>query len=166
MATAKKKAPAKKRAPAKKKAPAKKAPAKKAPAKKAPPKAKTTPASRAAAAAQAKLAEYALSLPEAYADHPWGELVAKVNKKVFVFLGKPDDATEDIGFSVKLPLSGVEALELPFTSPTGYGLGKAGWVSVRWPVADDPPMDELFRWIDESYRAVAAKKLAARLPAR
>jgi predicted DNA-binding protein (MmcQ/YjbR family) len=179
MATAKKKsAPAKKKAPAKKapakKAPAKKAPAKKAPAKKAPAKKavvqaappKATPASRAAAAAQAKLAEYALSLPEAYADHPWGELVAKVNKKVFVFLGKPDDATEDIGFSVKLPLSGVDALELPFTSPTGYGLGKAGWVSVRFPVADGPPMDEFFRWIDESYRAVAAKKLAARLPAR
>ncbi|HCO04282.1 MAG TPA: dGTPase, partial [Actinobacteria bacterium] len=30
---------------------------------------------------------FALGLPEAYEDHPWGESVAKVNKKVFVFLG-------------------------------------------------------------------------------
>ena len=173
MATAKKKAPAAKKAGAKKapavkkaaKKPAsKKAPAVHAPAPSAP--AKATRASRAAEAAQAKLAEYALSLPEAYADHPWGELVAKVNKKVFVFLGKPLDATEDIGFSVKLPISGVDALELPFTTPTGYGLGKAGWVSVRFPAADGPPMDEFFRWIDESYRAVAPKKLAAALAPR
>src|SRR5690606_23578436 len=149
----------------KKKAPAKKAPAKKAPTKKSAAKAperapKATRASRAAEAAQAKLAEYALSLPEAYADHPCGELVAKVNKKVFVFLGKPEDATEDVGFSVQLPIAGVDALELPFTTPTGYGLGKAGWVSVRFPVAEGPPMDEFFRWIDESYRAVAPSRLA------
>jgi predicted DNA-binding protein (MmcQ/YjbR family) len=179
--TTKKKAPAAKKSGAKKagakKAPlvkkavktaVKKASSKKAPAEHAPPSApaKATRASRAAEAAQAKLAEYALSLPQAYADHPWGELVAKVNKKVFVFLGKPLDATEDIGFSVKLPISGVDALELPFTTPTGYGLGKAGWVSVRFPAEDGPPMDEFFRWIDESYRAVAPKKLAAALAPR
>lgn len=113
--------------------------------------------------AQTQLAEYALSLPEAYADHPWGELVAKVKKKVFVFLGRSEEDTDVIGFSVKLPVSGEDVLELPFAEPTGYGLGKAGWVTVRFPADQTPPMDELFAWIDESYRAVAPKKLAALL---
>jgi predicted DNA-binding protein (MmcQ/YjbR family) len=39
------------------------------------------------ARARDKLRDFALSLPAAYEDHPWGEDVAKVNGKIFVFLG-------------------------------------------------------------------------------
>lgn len=115
-------------------------------------------------AARAALLEYALSLPEAWEDHPWGETVAKVKKKVFVFCGVP--GSETLGFSVKLPDSGEDALSLPFASPTGYGLGKAGWVSFRFGPRELPPKDVLRAWIDESYRAVAPKTLARRLDAR
>ncbi|MGH2727412.1 MAG: MmcQ/YjbR family DNA-binding protein, partial [Actinomycetota bacterium] len=46
---------------------------------------------------------FALSLPEAYEDHPWGENVAKVKGKVFVFLGSGDaDPDHGPGMSVKL----------------------------------------------------------------
>src|SRR6266542_3907401 len=75
------------------------------------------------------LREFALSFPGAKEDFPWGERVAKVNGKVFVFLGADPVPGGGIGFSVKLPASREEALELPFARPTGYGLGKAGWVS-------------------------------------
>ena len=34
-----------------------------------------------------KVREFALGMPGAIEDFPWGESVAKVNKKVFVFLG-------------------------------------------------------------------------------
>lgn len=37
--------------------------------------------------ARAQLRTYALTFPEAYEDYPWGEMVVKVQKKVFVFLG-------------------------------------------------------------------------------
>lgn len=37
--------------------------------------------------AKPRLRAYALSLPEAWLDHPWGEDVVKVGKKVFVFFG-------------------------------------------------------------------------------
>lgn len=37
--------------------------------------------------ARARCSNFALTLPEAYEDHPWGESVAKVHKKVFAFFG-------------------------------------------------------------------------------
>jgi predicted DNA-binding protein (MmcQ/YjbR family) len=104
-----------------------------------------------------------LACPEAYEDHPWGDTVYKVKGKIFVFMGEWKGT---FGISAKLPVSAAVALMLPFAEPTGYGLGKAGWVSARFPPTDDIPIDMLLAWIEESYRAVAPKKLAASLPAR
>jgi len=109
------------------------------------------------------LRDYALSFPGATEDFPWGERVAKVKGKVFVFLGADPVPGGPIGFSVKLPASGQDALDLPFTKPTGYGLGKSGWVSTTFETRDDPPLEILKEWIRESYCAVAPKKLVAEL---
>lgn len=109
------------------------------------------------------LREFALGLPEATEDFPWGERVAKVNKKVFVFLGVDPVPGGDMSLSVKLPETSEEALDLPFTKPTGYGLGKSGWVTASFGPKDRPPVEILKSWIRESYRAVAPKKLSARL---
>ena len=111
----------------------------------------------------AELRAFALSLPEATEDHPWGETVAKVRKKVFVFLGRDMRPDGSYGFSVKLPRSGGLVLGLAFANPTGYGLGAHGWVSVTLTPGEMPPTGVLFEWIEESYRAVAPKKLAALL---
>ena len=105
------------------------------------------------------LRTYALGFPEAREDFPWGERVVKVRDKVFVFLGRDEDA----GVTVKLPSSGLMALNLPFVSPTGYGLGKSGWVTARFGPKDKPPIDMLRKWIEESYRAVAPRELVKRL---
>jgi predicted DNA-binding protein (MmcQ/YjbR family) len=118
-------------------------------------KPKLSPAERA-------LLEHALSYPEAREDFPWGERVVKVRGKVFLFMGRPDG--KGLGLSVKLPGSASFALGLPFASPTGYGLGKAGWVTARFAAREKPPVELLKQWIDESYRAVAPKRLAAALP--
>ena len=105
------------------------------------------------------LRRYAFGLPEAYEDHPWGESVAKVRKKVFVFFGMNDSG--EPGMSVKLRDSQPLALAQPGATPTGYGLGKAGWVSIR--IAPDMPFEMLREWIDESYRVVAPKTLVVKL---
>jgi predicted DNA-binding protein (MmcQ/YjbR family) len=110
---------------------------------------------------QQTLLRFALSYPESREDHPWGETVVKVNKKVFVFLGRPEHG--GIGLSVKLPQSNLLALDLPFASPTGYGLGKSGWVTAQFTPKQKPPIELLKQWIDESYRAVAPKTLVAKL---
>ena len=108
---------------------------------------------------QGILRTFALGYPGAHEEFPWGERVVKVKGKVFVFLGRE----EPLGISVKLPQSRLMALALPFASPTGYGLGKAGWVTAQFGPREKPPMDVLKAWIDESYRAVAPKKLVASL---
>jgi predicted DNA-binding protein (MmcQ/YjbR family) len=110
--------------------------------------------------AEAALRKHALSYPEAHEDFPWGERVVKVKGKVFLFLGKHEQV---LGLSVKLPGSASFALGLPFASPTAYGLGKSGWVTARFGLREKPPVDLLKRWIDESYRAVAPKRLVASL---
>jgi predicted DNA-binding protein (MmcQ/YjbR family) len=85
--------------------------------------------------------------------------VFKVAKKVFVFLGHSDSG---YGLSCKLPDSGEAAITMfSFAEPTGYGLGKAGWVSAHFEPRDDVPVDLLKQWIDESYVAVAPKRGAA-----
>lgn len=114
-------------------------------------------------AAAKSLRDFALRLPGATEDFPWGERVAKVNKKVFVFLGCDPVPGGEMGLSVKLPESGQEALDLPFTKPTGYGLGKSGWVTATFGPKDRPPVEILKAWIRESYLAVAPKKLGSTL---
>ncbi len=108
----------------------------------------------------AALRDFALSLPGAVEEFPWGERVVKVNKKVFVFLGMAaGDGPGALGLSVKLPESGEAALELPYAKPTGYNLGKSGWVSFRFAPGDRPDIAPLCAYIEESWRAVAPKKL-------
>jgi predicted DNA-binding protein (MmcQ/YjbR family) len=112
-----------------------------------------------ATTAQRALLELALKYPKAAEDHPWEHTVVKVpgkKGKIFVFV----DATEGrFALTAKLPSSGQAALTLPFTEPTGYGLGKSGWISARFDKGEDIPLDLLVAWLDESYRAVAPKKL-------
>ena len=107
-----------------------------------------------------RLLKYALAYPEAWEDHPWEETVVKVRKKIFVFTGIYE---KRLHCTVKLPESNEEALHYDFTEKTGYGLGKAGWVSAYFPMGADVPVDLLEEWIDESYRAVAPKTLVRQL---
>ncbi|HEY6050798.1 MAG TPA: MmcQ/YjbR family DNA-binding protein [Thermoanaerobaculia bacterium] len=111
------------------------------------------------AAAWKALKKHAAAKEGAWEDHPWGETVYKVAKKVFVFLGHDE---EGYGLSCKLPDSGEAAITMfSFAEPTGYGLGKSGWVSARFAAKDDVPVDLLRQWIDESYATVAPKRAPA-----
>ena len=103
---------------------------------------------------------YGLSLPQASEDHPWGHCALKVRGKTFCWL----DKSEQLSMTVKLPASRDFALVFDFTEPTGYGLGRSGWVSARFPPGVEPDIYLLKRWIAESYRAVAPKKLGATVP--
>jgi predicted DNA-binding protein (MmcQ/YjbR family) len=109
----------------------------------------------------ARLRKLALSYPEAHEDMPWGHHAIKVKGKSFVFLAADRDT---FSLSAKLPSSAEVAVKLPFASPTEYGLGKSGWVTARFPRSARLPLDILELWIDESYRAIAPKKLVAQLP--
>ena len=107
--------------------------------------------------AHAEIHAYAAAFPESSTHHPWGHVAVKVKNKIFVTLNGPED--EGVSMSVKLPISGLAALELPFTEPTHYGMGKHGWVSAWFEEGHDVPVGLLTQWIDESYRAVAPKRV-------
>ncbi|MFJ3202154.1 MmcQ/YjbR family DNA-binding protein [Streptomyces sp. NPDC086989] len=113
--------------------------------------------------------EFARGLPEAAEEFPWGpeDCVVKVNKKIFVFLGNADGPGPP-GISVKLKDEALHghAMTAPGAEPTGYGLGKAGWVSVPLGEKAAPSLDVLCEWVEESYRTVALKRHLKELDAR
>jgi predicted DNA-binding protein (MmcQ/YjbR family) len=110
------------------------------------------------AQALGELRAFGLAYPGAHTKSPWpGHMDLAVKDKTFAYLsieGQP------FSISCKLPQSCQAALMLPFTKPTGYGLGKSGWVSASFEIVEKPPVDLLKTWIDESYRAIAPKKLS------
>ena len=113
--------------------------------------------------AEAALGTRGLSYPGAHEAFPWGHRALKVRGKAFAFLALEGD---DFSVSLKLPRSNTAALALPFAEPTGYGLGRSGWVTARFGPGDDVPLQMLFAWLEESYRAIAPKKLVKELDER
>ena len=118
------------------------------------------PASKRIKDAERRLRTLAMRFPEVREDHPWGHSAFKVKNKTFLFMATDGG---ELSLSVKLPESGQYALMQPYASPTEYGLGKSGWVTARFTAKDRPPLPLLERWIDESFRAIAPKKLVASL---
>jgi len=112
-------------------------------------------------AAKARLLKYALAKPDATLEHPWGENVAKVRGRVFVFFGMAetaaDDPYADYVMGVKLTDALLFARSQSYVEAMGYGLGKSGWVSVKKPKGN-APMEMFEEWIDESYANVAPKR--------
>lgn len=105
------------------------------------------------------LLAFASSLPETAEDRPWeDDVVVKVRGRIFVFAG-PDGSRR---MSVKLAESHAHALAIEGAEPTGYGLGKAGWVTVPYRAAG-VSLPVLRDWVEESYRIVAPKRLVAQL---
>ena len=87
-----------------------------------------------------------------------GEPTFRVRGKNFVFT---DQAAS--GLSVKLPKDEAEAVVAtdPDAEPTGYGLGRHGWVSVRiGDGADEDRWTQVEEWVRTSYTLVAPKSLA------
>ena len=114
-------------------------------------------------AALLELRRFGLAYPEAHTKSPWpNHMDLAVRDKTFAYLSTDG---QPLGISCKLPVSSGLALGLPFTKPTGYGLGKSGWVSASFELDEAPPVDMLKEWIDESYRAQAPKRLVKAMDA-
>lgn len=109
------------------------------------------------------LRAFGLALPETVEDFPWGHTALKVRGKTFAWLDKDKEAGT-LSLTVKLPASRDFALVFDFAEPAGYGLGRSGWISCRFTAGEAADLDLMKRWIVESYRAVAPKKLAAQVP--
>lgn len=105
----------------------------------------------------------ALRYPDTVENFPWDHHAYKAaGKKTFLFL----TSLENGGFncSMKLPYRHEEALKLKGAAPTGYGMAASGWVTFTFSAKAKPPMTKLLDWLDESWRAIAPKKLSASFP--
>jgi hypothetical protein len=111
--------------------------------------------------------KFALSLPEAFEDFPWGQPVIKVATgskwpPLFLWLGLRDADTHAV--YVKLTTAYDQAIAIAGAFPTAMsGVGQWGRLTIPLPVRD---IDLLLDWVDESYRNVAPKRLVARLEHR
>jgi predicted DNA-binding protein (MmcQ/YjbR family) len=109
----------------------------------------------------ARLERIVARLPEAQRVdiEAWdGEPTFRVRGKNFVFTDQSAS-----GLSVKLPKEEAAAVVAtdPLAEPTGYGLGRHGWVSVRvGDDADDARWQQVEEWVRTSYTLVAPKSLA------
>lgn len=111
-----------------------------------------------------ELIQFALGFPEAWEDFPWGdEPVAKVRKKIFAFFGRAEGDCLRVG--VKLPETGDVILGEEWATPSSHGLGRHGWVDLRFRRPEGIPFDLLFDLVEESYIAVAPKTLVRQLEA-
>ena len=105
------------------------------------------------------LRKAALAYPDTVEDFPWGHCAFKAaGKKAFLFLSGAEDG--GFSFSMKLPYRNEEALAMKGAEPTGYGMAKSGWVTFTYGPKAKPPMAKLVDYLDESWRAVAPKKLS------
>ena len=143
----------------------------------------TAPVPKGAAARAARrwdaVREFALALPAAEEDLPWGEPVVKVRRRpgvppwrkdgagvygpMFLWLGLRE--AEAPAVAVKLTASHETAIAIARAVPTtSSGLGQWGWVTVPLtPAGLD--VELLCDWVEESYRDVAPKRLVLALDA-
>ena len=120
---------------------------------------------------------FALSLPAAEEDHPWGEPVVKVRRRpgvppwrkdgegvygpMFLWLGRRDG--DDPAVAVKLSRSHETAIAVAGATPTTIsGLGQWGWLTVPL-TTTGVDADLVCEWVEESYRNVAPKRCLAAL---
>jgi len=100
------------------------------------------------AALETRIRELALSFPETYEDHPWGDFpVFKVGEnKVFAWL-----TVEQKAVQVTLKLTAEEreiAYLLPYVSIARY-VGRYGWITAT--VTDEETLTAALEWLRESY---------------
>ena len=121
-----------------------------------------------------RVRKFALSLPAAAEDFPWGESIIKVERRgvappswrrglihgpMFLWLGRRD--VELHAVHVKLTGCHDQAVEMAGAVPTAAsGLGQWGWLTVPLGAIH---VDLLCDWVEESYRNVAPRKLVAQL---
>ena len=103
-----------------------------------------------------RIAELALSFPQAYEDRPFGDFPAYKVPPNKLFALAPVDAGA-VRLTVKVtPEEREVALALPFVSVARY-VGRYGWITAA--VSDEESLAAALEWLRESYWLKAPKKV-------
>ena len=104
--------------------------------------------------------QIAESFPEVSVGTVCNKDAYKARNKNFLFLW-----ADDTEYKLKLKLADnlPEVQKLAKAEPDFYSVGSSGWVDIEMPLKKSPPKAILRRWIEESFRLNAPKKLVAEL---
>ena len=104
------------------------------------------------------LRKFALSLPQAEEGISCNKAAFKAGGKAFLFVGSD---SQSFNVMVKLRESLPEAAKLAAKQPDHYKVGGHDWMTAVFGLQQTPPAGLLERWIAESYRLLAPKRLTA-----
>jgi predicted DNA-binding protein (MmcQ/YjbR family) len=102
-----------------------------------------------------ELSNFALRLPDAYEDHPFGETpdIYRISGRIFAFVMQRNEQPE-IAVKCEPNLAGLLRAQYSAVTP-GYHLNKRHWNTVL--VNSDVPDDEILEMIVHSYEQVLSK---------
>lgn len=104
--------------------------------------------------------DHALTLPETTEGTSCVNRAFKVGSKNFAFLGEKDG---ECNLRLKLGPSIPDVQSLSERHPASFEVGKFGWTMLRFPPDDPPPVEDLERWITESFALFASARVRALL---
>jgi len=105
-----------------------------------------------------ELGKIALKFPETEAGTSCNKTAYKARGKSFLFVGADADTWNAM---FKPGDSKAEFQSLAIQDPNRYSLGKTGWATLTFSHKEAPKSADLKRWIEESFRQIAPKKLVA-----
>lgn len=110
-----------------------------------------------------RLDELAKTFPETVTAPSCSNTAYKARKKAFLYVG-----TNDKGTLIRLRLGpGLDqARAMAAAAPHIYQVANIGWVTIRLPPGESGPEGLLERWVEESFRVLAPKKLVTLLNGR
>lgn len=108
-----------------------------------------------------ELRKAALNYPEVEEGVSCDKAAFQAREKAFLFMGSDDYSYHAL---LKLGESLPEATKLARKQPHHYKVGGHDWVTATFGLDQSPPEGLLEKWIDESYRLLAPKRLVAKLP--
>jgi predicted DNA-binding protein (MmcQ/YjbR family) len=110
-----------------------------------------------------ELVAYCLAKPGAWQDEPWdGDLVAKVDQKIFAFLGGDDHGSIGLKCGPNADAASPWRERFPDDVHVMPYIGRYGWNTFR--VGGGVPMDELVEAVDASYDDVVSRLPKSRRP--
>jgi predicted DNA-binding protein (MmcQ/YjbR family) len=110
-----------------------------------------------------ELAAYCLAKPGAWPDEPWeGDVVAKVDTKIFAFLGSAGAGSVGVKCGASRDDADEWLARFPDEASVMPYIGRSGWNTLR--LGGAIPDDEILEAVDTSYEMVVAKLPKSRRP--
>ena len=109
------------------------------------------------------LLAYCLAKPGAWQDEPWdGDVVVKVDAKIFAFLGNADSNSVGLKCAANREVADEWLMRFPDDAAVMPYIGRSGWNTLTCGGAIDD--DEILEAIDASYDTIVSKLPKSKRP--